>query len=176
MFPTNYFPMPATGVISITDQLIAAIWAAPARTLTQTAAEVAAAVSGSDLTITKAITFNATLTGLNIAATWDKVYFTVKKHASLPDASAMIQIVVSNPGDGDDGLLYVNKTAGTANEGSLVVDDEEGTVAITLTDDASALVQTGTYLYDLKVIDDSVSTLLAEGTATIAGTPTMAVE
>lgn len=152
------------------------IWAYASRTLTQTAAEVQAAVSGSDLTVTRAVTFSATLTGLTVPSGWDKIYFTVKKYASDSDANAYVQIVVSDPSAGSDGLLRINKAAGTANQGSLVVDEEEDTIAISIADDATALLTTSlTGNYDIKAIVDGASVLLTAGSVRITNTPTQAI-
>jgi hypothetical protein len=82
------------------------IWTYATRTLTSTAAATVAAVSGSDLTITIAATYAATLSGMTIAATWTKCYLTVKASASEVDAAPCF---ASSPigGSSADGMLYV---------------------------------------------------------------------
>lgn len=137
------------------------IWANATRTLTQTAAQVAASVTGSDLAIVRAVTFEATLTGLTIPATWSKIYFTAKRYRAVADSEAVVQIVVSSPAAPlTDGLLRINRTAGTLAHGSLVVDQALGTVGIVLADDASTLLVADAYVYDVKA-------LLADGTSVL---------
>lgn len=152
----------------------AEVWAHPTRTLTQTASQVAAAVSGSDLTITRAVTFVATLTGITLPAGWDKLYFTVKRSSSQPDGMALVQLLLSNPTLPGDGLLTINQAVGVAGNGWLVAAGDA--VTITLTDDATALLQNGDRgAYDLKVVVDSASVLLAAGQVLVAATPTATI-
>lgn len=159
------------------------VWAYATRALTQTAAQVAASVSGSDLTITRAVTFSATLTGLTVPATWTKMYFTVKRRLAQPDSTAIVQVVESNPSDGDDGLTYLNEAAAaTPGDGSLTVNQGAGTVVILLTDNAtaelpvSANADSNVYEYDVKVLlSDGSSQVLTAADATIAATPTEAI-
>lgn len=176
MFPIGYFPE-LVGSVTISDALIAAIWAHESRTLTQTAAQVAASVSGSDLAIVRAVTFEATLTGLNIPATWSKIYFSVKKYRAVADTDAVVQIVVSNPAAPlTDGLLRINRTAGTLAHGSLVVSQVAGTVAITLADNASALLVDDAYVYDAKaLLTDGTSVLLTAANASVDDTVTESI-
>jgi len=154
------------------------VWEYYARTLTATAAAVAASVTGSALSITKGATFTATLSGLTIPATWTKVYFTLKRDAGDADSAAIVQIVESNPADAGDGLLYLNGApAAAAGDGALVVTQAAGTVAITLDDEAAALLTVrGGLLYDMKALSsDGTSTVLTAATAAIAATPTLTV-
>lgn len=172
MFPRLYFPE-LVDTVTVDDALIAAIWAHSSRTLTQTAAEVAASVSGSDLAIVRAVTFEATLTGLNIPATWSKIYFTVKKYRAVADADAVVQVLESNPSGAGDGLLRINRAAGTLAQGSLVVDQALGTLEITLADDATTLLVGDAYVYDAKaLLTDGTSVLLTAANATVADTVT----
>jgi hypothetical protein len=60
-------------IVTAIAALPAALWAWTSRTLTQPAAAVVAAVTGSTLTITNRVTFSATISGLTIPATWSKV-------------------------------------------------------------------------------------------------------
>lgn len=155
--------------------LAADVWGYVTRTLTMTAAQVQASVSGSDLHIVRAVTFAATLTGINFPAGWNKLYFTVKRSPGYADSEALVQIVVSNPAAGADGLLVINQEPATvAAWGSLVVAGDS--VTITLADDATLLLSTGDAgAYDLKTLVDGASVLLAAGNATVAGTPTATV-
>ena len=162
---------------STVSGIAAAVWTYVIRTLTSTAAQTTAALSGSTLTVTRASTFNATITGLTIPATWTEVYFTAKSDQNLTDAQSTIQIRVSNPGIGTDGLLYLNGAVGTAAQASLVVNQSGGTVAITITDDATALLVAGQVLmYDLKAKTSMGTTqVLAGESLIINSTPTRTV-
>lgn len=152
-------------------------WDAPVRTLTQTAAAVAAAVSGSTLAITSAVGFAATISGLTIPATWAAILFTLKKNPGYADVDSIVQIRESNPGALSDGLLYLNGAAGTAAQGSLTVDQAAGTVVIALMAVATAQLEArGSLMYDLKLLrSDGEPSILTASTASIALTPTMAV-
>jgi len=155
----------------------AEVWTYTSRTLTQTAAQVVSAVSGSELNIGISTTFDATITGLSIPATWTKVYFTVKKTKTLADAQAEIKIVESNPAAGTDGLLILKgATATSAAWGELTVDQVNGTVQIELIDEATALLrEMGSLYYDIKVLlADGSSQQLTEGSANISHVVTRA--
>ena len=153
----------------------AEIWTYGNRILTQTAAQVQEAVSGSNLAMVSAVSFEALLTGFAINPAWNKCYFTVKSvsHLSSADTDSVLQIVVTNGGDAEDGLLYLNGEAGTAGDASLVVDDDAGTVEIIITDDATADIPAAIYRYDIKLLmDDDSSVLLTTGQVTVTKTPT----
>jgi hypothetical protein len=155
------------------------IWSADERTLTSTAAQTAAAVEGSTLAIISSATYSATITGLTIAATWDTMYFTIDRSDQLTaddDVESRIQIKVTEGGDAGDGLQYLNGASTTASYGSLTVDQGAGTVDILIADDATVDLIAGSYVYDLKVIDDDgTSTILTSGTVTVADTPTRTI-
>jgi len=165
----------ATRTLTGFGTLAADIWAYATRTLTSTAAAVTAAVTGSNLAIVRGVTFTATLTGLTIPAAWTKIYFTVKRTLAVVDTEAVVQIVVSNPGVGTDGLLRLNSAAGTAAQGSLVVNQGAGTIAITLADDATSVLVARTYYYDVKAIVTGTSNLLTAATVTVSDTATEAL-
>lgn len=155
------------------------IWTAATRTLTSPTpgSTTPPAISGTTLAITRAVSFDVTMTGMTIPENWTKIYFTVKSNSSQSDNVAQIQIVISNPDDAGDGLLYANgTTASDATQGTLTVDQAGGDITITITDDQTEDFTAGNYDYDFKVItDESKSTILARGSATI-GTPiTLAV-
>ncbi len=199
--PTNVSDGTATVVASIgaLNNLSATqVWAAGTRTLTSGAAPTATeiwqnptrtltsptpgsttppAISGTTLAITRAVSFDVTMTGMTIPSNWTKIYFTVKSNSSQADAVAQIQIVISNPDDAGDGLLYANgAAAGDAAQGTLTVDQPGGDITITITDDQTEDFTAGNYNYDFKVItDESKSTILAAGQATISTPITLAV-
>jgi hypothetical protein len=108
------------------------------------------------------VTYGATLTGLTISADWSKILLTAKASTSDSDAAAQIQIQESVAGTGD-GLLYIDgKTPTVAGlvvgDASLTVDQAAGTIAIVIDDEATALMVSGTYSYDVKC-------LLTDGTS-----------
>lgn len=153
------------------------VWNYAIRTLTQTAAAAAAAITGSSLVITKYASYDAQLTGLTIPAAWTKVYVTVKAAETDLDTASMIQLVESNPGVGTDGLLYTNGAAGVAANGSLTVDQVAGTVDIRLEAAATALLHKGHYGYDVKaIVPVTGPTMLSTGgVCTVQWTETRAV-
>jgi len=157
------------------NEVAVAVWSYVFRTLTSTAAETTAAISGSNLTITRAVTFSATVTGVSFPATWSKVYFTVKESNSHPDTQAFVQIVRYN-GSGNDGLIRLNKGAATAAQGSLTANSTAGTIAINLTDDATVQLYAGNYTYDLKfILSDSTSQIITYGSCYVVLTSTEAI-
>lgn len=142
------------------------IWNATTRTLTSPTpgSTTPPAVSGTQLAIKKATSFDVTVTGMTIPSNWSKVYWTVKSNTNDVDSAAVLQIVKTNGGGAGDGLLYLNGAAATghASEGSLTVDQAGGNVTIAITDDYTALINGGTYTSDFKVITSaSKSTQLA---------------
>jgi hypothetical protein len=153
-------------------------WEATVRTLTQTAAQVQAAVTGPVLNITNAVTYNTTLTGLVVPAAWSKVYFTIKNLSHDPDTSAILQLRVSASAAASDGLLRVNGVPTTASYGSLVVNQAAGTVDITISDDATAIVEEwANKPYDLKaILTNGDSQLLTGNLCNITATPTQSID
>jgi hypothetical protein len=117
-------------------------WVAPSRTLTQTGAQAAAAMTGSDLLIRRDVTYTATLTGINFPALWTRCYLTVKVGSSDEDAHSIIRLAVSKPAAPLlDGLLCLEQTPyATLAHGSLVANEGASTLAIVLADDATALL------------------------------------
>ena len=151
------------------------VWAYAFRTLTSTAAETANAIMGSDLTITRSVTFSATITGVSFPALWEKVYFTVKESNYHPDVQSVIQVMRYN-GAGNDGLIRLNKGAATAAQGSLTANSSAGTVTISLTNAATAQLYAGNYVYDLKFISSNgTSEIITYGSCYVILTSTEAI-
>jgi len=143
-------------------------------TTMQTMTQVPPSVTGSNLIITRAVTFVATLIGITLPASWDKLYFTAKQSPNYSDSTALIQIALSNPALPGDGLLILNQQTGVAANGRLVVAGDS--ITIHLADDATVMLSSGDSApYDIKVVVDGASALLATGKVTIAGTPTASI-
>ena len=143
-----------TGAIAYAFRAItavdAAIWAYTPRTLTQAAAAVTAAVSGSELTITRGDTFVAVITGLGDISDRSKLWFTAKNNKGDTDAQALIQI------EETDGLKYLyggDASARSAN-GSIAVDDEDdGDITITLDEaETDDLAECSDRYYDIQML------------------------
>lgn len=141
--------------------IAAAVWANATRTLTQSAASVTSAVSGSTLTVTRGDTFSATITGLGSIAGRSKLWFTVKRD---PDADADTAALVFI--EETAGLTVVNgATYATSTDGSITVNDEEtGSITITVkpavTDD---LAQAEALYYDVQSLIGAVVTTETAG-------------
>ena len=124
------------------------------------------------ITIISTTNLAGTVTGLTIPAGWLRMYWTIKRSLLDADADAILQIVVTNGGDADDGVLVINGAApDDATVGSLVVNQPAGSVAFALTAGATALLQeAGSLVWDLKYhLDDldEAKTQCAVGTASI---------
>ena len=159
---------------SATAEIAAAAWAYVTRTLTQSAAAVAAAVAGSVITIHRGDSLSASITGLGDISGRSKLWFTIKAQRSLVDAAAVVQIEESA------GLVYLDgadASARSANGSITVTDAVAGDITIALdeveTDDLD--VATGLY-YDIQVLTSggAVSTL-SSGSAAVTADVTRAV-
>lgn len=158
--------------------LVANFWAyLPNRTLTTPAASGSVALDGTDLNITISATYAATVTGLTISASWTKVYFTIKEDLTDTDAEAKLQIKVTNPGTGTDGLIRLNGLTTTAANGSLAVTQASGTIAILIADDATvSLEENKPYYYDIKQLtSDGKSVILTSGVCNALSAVTLAI-
>lgn len=125
------------------------------------------------LTITRGVTFAATVSGLTISGTWAKLYFTLKESDYDDDEDAIVQIVETNPAALTDGLLYLDSAAIvspiTIADGTLTVNQVAGTVAIAITDNATVkLAKASGLVWDIKTKDTGGATVEnATGTASI---------
>jgi hypothetical protein len=146
---------------------LAAYDAATGADVTAIAAQVAAqnpsANDAGIITMRRGATFDATLTGLTIPSSWTSAVLTVKRRVGEADTSAILQIIVSNPSGGSDGLQRVNGSISgiTASDASLVVSQADGEMAIHIEDAAAIQVSSGSYWYDCKFYygsSDSVAT------------------
>jgi hypothetical protein len=130
------------------------------------------------------VTYAQTVSALTIPATWAKVYLTLKVSAEKDtDAQAVLQVVATNGGAVDDGVLRLegaaptSYTGVTAASGSLAVDQAAGTVGIALSDDLTGAMLTRTGLgWDLKCERaDGTTVLLSYGSVRTRATETRAL-
>jgi hypothetical protein len=132
--------------------LPADVWSYSSRTLTQSAASVAAAVDGDRISITRGDSLSASITGLGSIANYTKLWFTVKRERNDADTAAILQVVLTNPAAGTDGLLYLNGAAATAAQGSITVDDAAaGDITIAVDEVATAQLADSSCVYDVQV-------------------------
>lgn len=152
-------------------------WDAPIRTLTQTAASIAAAINGTTITILRGDTLSVSLTGLGSLANYFSLYFTVKNHYGDLDTEALLMIKKNLSGV-DDGLIYINGESGAAAHGSITIDDNAlGNITITLAAEEVAKLWVGTFPYDVQIVRSAgipVSTLTV-GVFAVPGDYTRAV-
>jgi hypothetical protein len=138
----------------------------------QIAAQVAAALTGTALTITRGDSLSVAFTGLGSLASCTKLHFTVKTSYRDADTAAIIQI------EETAGLLYLNGAAATsAAAGDIAVTDAAaGDLTITLTAAATAALSVASNLvYDIQQTTAGAVTTLTAGTCAIAGDVTRAV-
>lgn len=160
------------GVLSVytVDDLVTAVWAASTRTLTQSAAQVAAGIDGADITITRGDTMSIAITGLGSVAAYVSLDFTVKEEKQETDDDAIIRIRLNLSGS-DDGLLRFNRAAAAdASKGSITIDNAaNGDITITLAADVTddLLAEAGLY-YDVQLITVSTVLTMTEGRFTVS--------
>jgi hypothetical protein len=164
---SNYSLQASVGV----DNSAAAVWAYTQRTLTQSAASVAAVVAGSAITILRGDSLSVALTGLGNIAARTKLYFTLKNSHSHLDAASVIQI------EETAGLLYLNASAGTAINGDITVTDAAtGALTVTLAASETAkLVPASGLAWDIQMVTATGVDTLTNGTAYVVGDVTRAV-
>jgi hypothetical protein len=154
------------------------VWASATRTLTQSAAAVAEAVSGSTITITRGDTLSAALTGLASNTGYVSIDFTVKKSPDDADNDAILRIRKNASGT-DDGLLRLNGAAlvspVVATDGSITV---ASSTALTMALAARAsddLVPAAGYFYEIQIITASAVTTITSGVCNISADITRAI-
>jgi hypothetical protein len=120
---------------------------------TSTQINVDSPVNAGMLTITKAVSLDSGLLDVTVPAGWTKCYVTGKKDRDDEDSAALFQLVESNPGAGGDGLIRLNGQEVGANEGTLLVDEDNNQVQFALTDNATAeLKKRNTGYWDVKFL------------------------
>lgn len=145
--------------------LAADVWSHSTRTLTQAAASVLAAVTGSAVTQYRATSWSFSLTGLGSVADRTKLYFTLKRSTGDSDGAAMVQI------EETAGLIRINGAAATvAGNGTLTVTDAAtGAITVTLDDSEAAKLETADAIfYDVKKITATGSQLMTIGRFNVA--------
>jgi len=158
------------------DGVPVANWAYGTRTVTMTAAEVAAALSGDTITAHRGDSLSVSLTGLGSLAGYVSLDFTVKRSKSDSDDEAIIRIR-KNASGLNDGLLRLNGAEATAGDGSLVIDDlAAGNVTVNLAASVMAqLTAWSGYHYDVQEITAMAVDTKTEGLFVVPADVTRAV-
>ena len=154
-----------------TAEIAAANWANSERTLTQSGAEVAAAVAGVLITIQRGDSLSISLTGLGNISTRTLLWFTLKRSLSDADSASIIQI------EETAGLMYINGAAGTAGNGVITVTDAVvGNATITLQEaDTDDLVAALGLYWDVQWSDGTTVTTARVGPGNIVDDVTRAI-
>jgi len=155
-----------SSISALLSTITADVWAYGTRTLTQSAVSVAAAVTGSNISVLRGDYWSFSLTGVGDISARTKLYFTVKQYVSQADSEALIQI------EETDGLLYVNgAVAETASNGTIVVTDENaGDLTVVVKATETQNLEPRTYRYDVQYIDaDGPRTPISTGNFTVTG-------
>lgn len=167
-----------TGGISYGFRAMTPVWSVSSRTLTQSATQVAAAVSGSAISVNSYTTWDIDLTDIGDISARTKLYFTAKTDPdNQPDSAAIVHILLSEPADAaTDGLLYIDGAAATtATDGSITVTDEtSGDITITVSADVTGITKRQGR-YGVKMVTATGVTEICEGWFTIEAPPPWAV-
>lgn len=172
-----------SALVSLIEELTSLVNAIKTKTdlLNVSSVVIATINNPGDLYIRQAVTYSSSIDGLTVPVDWQKVYFTCKSSKLHPDSKSLVQVVVTNGGHVNDGLLYLNGTTPispiTKANASLVVTQSTGIAVISISDDATSLLPllSGGY-YDMKcVTSNGVSTILCEGNIDITAVLTKTV-
>lgn len=149
----------------------ASVWAYAVRTLTQTAATIAAALAGSEITAWRGDTLRVSLTGLGNLSGRSKLWFCVKRSRNDSDSAAVLLI------EETAGLTVVNgATYATTTDGSITVTDAEtGAVDIVIKPAVTALLDGVGMAYDVQMLTDTSVTTLTDGVFGVSRDVTRAV-
>jgi hypothetical protein len=134
---------------SVSEAVEPIIWAAPDRSLTQSAAQVAAILAGLDIVALRGDKLVVNLTGVGALTGRTKLWFTAKRSKDDSDAHSIIQI------EETDGLLYLNgEEAEDEEQGAIDVTVEStGSLTITVLGLATAQLAEETLFYDIQILD-----------------------
>ena len=130
------------------DTIAGAIWSAASRTLTQSAEQVAAAVSGSSITITRGDTVTVSLTGLGSLAGRSKLYSAFKTNKGLADSQATMLI------EETAGITVLNGATHTATTDVTltVMDEVVGNITFVFKPPVSSLLPVEGGYYDVQMV------------------------
>jgi len=168
---TYYLRATYTGATVLdTDHVTGAIGRSSA-TLTTAGATLAAALSGSDMSIRRGDSLSVAITGLGSLVGRAKLWFTVKEGYPDADTASIVQI------EETAGLLYLNGVASTVPvNGSITVDDAvAGDITIALDEVETAKLRPDSLGYDVQVLNAGDVTTLTVGDATVVADLTRAV-
>lgn len=137
---------------------------------------VSTPISGTAITILRGDTFECSISDLGSLASYVSLDFTVKADKSEADSAALIRIRLNATGL-TDGLLTLNgATPSNADDGSIAITDAAaGDITITLAASCTDDLATGTYAYDVQLIEASEVSTLTSGKATVTADVTRAV-
>lgn len=154
------------------DTGAAGVWASATRTLTQSAAAVTTAVSGTTLTIQRGDTLSASFTGLGNITARTKLWITGKRDKAHADTLAVFRIEESV------GLEYINGAAAvTAGNGSIAVTNATtGALTVTLAAiETAKLSEMIGGAYDIQMLTATGVSTLTDATLVVTQDVTRAV-
>lgn len=151
-------------ITPLASSLPAQVWAYATRTLTQTAAQIAAILAGSTITAHRGDTLTVSVTALGDISTRSKLWFTVKGNPNDTDAEARLLI------EETAGLTVVNGAAyATIADGDITVTDQAtGALTLTVKPAVTDDLLPSTCYYDIQMLTSAgVVTTLTEGAFTV---------
>lgn len=162
-----------TDTVSISSASITSIatsvWSASIRTLTMTAAQIQAAISGSAMTIHRGDTFTEQVT-VSDTTGWVTMDFMIKRSLDDADSASVLWVRLTNGGDVDDGLQVLNgSTSVTAADASLSVDDSTHITPTLAADITADLATEDGLFFEFQMITASAVTTVGVGSANIDG-------
>jgi len=137
---------------------------------------VSSPISGTTITILRGDTLEVSISGLGSLASYVSLDFTVKADKTQADSDSLIRIRLNATGLAD-GLLTLNgATPSSADDGSIAITDAAaGDITITLAASCTDDLATGTYAYDVQLIEVGDVSTLTSGKATVIADVTRAV-
>ena len=160
-----------TGGICYGFRAMTSVWSASSRTLTQSAAQVAAAVSGSDIAVNSYSTWTIALTDVGDISDRTELYFTAKRDPEDDaDSASIVQV------EETAGLLYINGASPSlaANGSITVTDAADGDLTIVVEADETGIPrQTGQY--SVKMVTATDVQYMCEGSFKVDAVPGRAI-
>lgn len=143
------------------------VWAYPARSLTVSSVRPRTLVDGDQFSIYKDTSITIPITNLGDISDYTNFWFTVKREQDLEAADAQSIIHM----DYLTGLLYINKTAAIASQGSITIDNSSlGNITVAITKDGAALLPIFAkelLRWEIKGLSSSAADILLQGTCYI---------